>query len=116
MSANPDFICARAFAGFDPQFAEALQGAIITAIGEASIVSDARVMAIRTSETIEALLVVLAQVIAISDLARSPTSLRKGLDEIARKLRQHTTRAAAGSHVQDFRRRCFRTGNVEGHA
>jgi hypothetical protein len=106
----------RAFAGFDPQFADTLQTAIITAVAEASIVSDARVMAVRTSETIEALVVVLAQVIAVSDIARSPTTLRKGVDEIARRLRQHATRAAANSEVQNFKRRCFRSGNVEGNA
>jgi hypothetical protein len=117
MTPDPRFTFDRAVAGFDPQFAETLQGTIITAIAKASIVSDVPVMAVRTSETIDALLVVLAQVIAISDLARSPTSLRKGLDEIARRLRQHATRAAANSDVQRFRARCFNgTGNVEGHA
>ena len=116
MSTNPRFTYKRAVAGYDDRFADALRTVIATAIAEASLVSDAHVMALRTSETIEALVAVLAEVIAVSDLARSPTALRKGVDAIALKLRQHATRAAANSTVQDFRMRCFRSGGDRGHA
>lgn len=116
MTADPRFTYGRAVAGYDEQFVETLRTAISTTIAETSFVSDAPVMAVRSSETIDALVDVLAQLIAVSDLARSPTTLRKGVDKIAMRLRQHATQAAADSEVQDFKRRCFRAGTVGGHA
>lgn len=116
MTGDPRFTYGRAISGFDAEFAEAVQGAIITAIAEASVVGDASVMAIRTSESIAALIVVLAQAIAISDLARSPMTLRRAVDEIARRLRQHAQRAAAHSSIHDFKRRSFHGADTGGDA
>lgn len=86
------------------------------AIARASLVTDANAMVLRTGESIGALVRVPASMIALSpDAARSPTTVRKFVDQVSKRLRVLATQAATDSDVQDFRRR-FNTDGVGGHA
>ena len=109
---------ARAAAGYDADFERKLIEAITTAIGEASIITDANVMAIRTGETASALLSVLAAVLAMSPaVTRSPTAIRKTIDELGKRLRRRVAQAERNADMQDFLRRVFRgDDDVGGHA
>ena len=108
---------AEAARGYSDEFERNLVAAITQAIGEASLVTDCPVMAIRTGETASALLSVLAAVLAMSPAAvRSPTALRKTIDELGKRLRRRVAAAQADQDVQDFARRCFRGSDVGGRA
>jgi len=85
-------------------------------IAEASMVTDAPIMAIRTGETDAALVTSLASVLALTPDARSPTALRHAVDPIAKSLRRKATAAANDSSVQRFRTQCFDGTKVGGHA
>jgi len=72
---------AEAVAGYDEAFEHHLAEVIVRAIAEASIVTDADVMALRTGETVAALTTVMAGMLAMSPaVARSPTAIRKATD------------------------------------
>ena len=74
-------------------------------------------MALRTGETANALLTALAVIIGLSPSAtRSPTALRKTIDEFGKRLRRRVAEAESNSSVQDFARRSFRGGDVGGTA
>jgi len=107
---------ARAAAGYDDEFEEHLVDVITTAIAEASMVTDAQVMMLRTGETASALLTVLASVLALSPAAvRSPTALRKTVDELGKRLRRRV--AGVQGEADAFRRRCFNSDDpAGGHA
>jgi hypothetical protein len=85
----------RAYSGFDPDFERVLVEEITRAIGLASIVTDANVMALRTGETVSALANVLATVLALCPDADVPSRLRERVDEIARRIRRDAARARA---------------------
>ena len=107
----------RAVAGYDPAFERQLLEAITRAIFETSLCADANVMALRTGETANALLTALAVIIGLSPSAtRSPTALRKTIDEFGKRLRRRVAEAESNSSVQDFARRSFRGGDVGGTA
>jgi hypothetical protein len=117
MNAGPRFTYGRAVAGFDQEFEHELLEVITTAIAEASIVSDANVMAIRTGETASALITALAAVLAISPAAaRSPTAIRHTIDELGKRLRRRIASAERDPSVQEFLRRCFNVTDVAGRA
>jgi hypothetical protein len=108
---------ARAVAGYDADFEQELLEAITTAIGEASRVTDASAMVIRTAETASALITALASVLAMSPAAlRSPTAIRRTIDELGKRLRRPIAAAERDPEVQAFVRRCFRSTEVEGSA
>jgi hypothetical protein len=73
-------------------------------------------MAVRTGETIAALTTILARVLAMTPCAtRSPTAMRKIVDEIAKKVL--ATQTAADPKVREFRERVFHHGDdVRGRA
>jgi hypothetical protein len=85
---------AKATLEYDPQHEKALLKAITEAIFLTSMVSDVNVAAIRTGECAEALLTVLAGVLAMSPSAtRSPAAIRKTVDDLGKRLR---SKVAAG--------------------
>jgi len=86
---------ARAAAGYDAEFRRELAARIITAITEASIVCDAPVAAIRTSETLDALADVLATVLAMVPAMDEPAELRKAGKNLAARLRRDVAEARA---------------------
>jgi hypothetical protein len=107
----------RAAEGYDDEHERALVAAIMQAIAEASRVTDVDVMVFRTGEMASALLTVLAGTLAMSPAAtRSPTTIRRTIDELAKRLRRRLTAAENDQDLQDFVRRCFHGSNVEGSA
>jgi hypothetical protein len=106
---------ARATSGFDPEHEAELVRVIMTAIGDASMVSDVNCTVIRTGEAASALVSCLAYTLAISPaVTRSPTQMRRTVEEIGKRLRRRI--AAAQADADDFRKRCFTSNNTEGSA
>jgi hypothetical protein len=102
---------------YDPDFERALTTEIEQAIFDASRITDANCLALRTGETIGALTSTLAQFIALTPSAtRSPTELRRFIDAISRRLRIQVQQVAADPDVRDFHKRIFRGTDVEGTA
>ena len=107
----------RAAAGWDDTHEHELAAAIFRAMADASIVSDVNCCVMRTGETASALLTVLATVLAMSPAAvRSPTALRKTVDELGKRLRRRVALAENNADLQAFIRRAFHSGDVGGHA
>ena len=108
---------ARATLEYDKDHERALVEAITQAIFETSTVSDANAIVIRTGEAAEALLTVLAGILAMSPSAtRSPTAIRRTVDDLGKRLRRQIAAAEASEDLQDFIRRTFRGSDVEGTA
>jgi len=110
---------ARATLEYDKAHERALIEAITQAIVESSTVSNANAnaMVIRTAETAEALLTVLACILALSPAAtRSPTAIRKAVGDLGKRLRRQIAAAEASEDLQGFIRRTFRGNDVEGTA
>jgi hypothetical protein len=107
----------RATREYDPDFERAIAAAVTEAIAQVSRVTDANVMVLRVGEIIAALVTVLAGTIALSPaVTRSPTQLRKFLDETTKHLRQQTMQAADNADTKSIRERCSTSGDVGGHA
>jgi hypothetical protein len=114
---DPRFTYARAVASYDPEFEAVLTREIHAAIVKASKVVDADVLCIRTGETIAALVSNVAYMLALApDAVRSPTALRKTIDDLAKCLRRKAAEAAADPETRNFRERCFNGSDVGGHA
>ena len=108
---------ARATLEYDKEHVRALLEAITRAIFESSTVSDANAIVIRTGEAAEALLTVLAGVLAMSPSAtRSPTAIRRTVDDLGKRLRRQIAAAEGSEDLQEFIRRTFRGNDVEGTA
>ena len=87
---------ARATLEYDKAHERALLEAITRAIFESSTVSDANAIVIRTAEAAEALLTVLAGILAMSPSAtRSPTAIRRTIDDLGKRLRRQIAAAEA---------------------
>jgi tetrahydromethanopterin S-methyltransferase subunit E len=107
----------KAISGYDSDFERAVADAVTVAIAEVSRCTDAGVMALRVGETVAALVTVLAGTIALSPaVTRSPTQLRKFLDEVAKRLRRKAMEAAGSHETKRFKARCFGGTDVGGHA
>jgi hypothetical protein len=107
----------RAIAAYDAEHERELLDAVMSAIAEASRVSDATVMVVRTGEAASALLSALAVVLALCPSAsRSPTAQRRVLDELRKRLRRRVAAAEHDEQLRDFVQRCFHGSNVEGSA
>jgi hypothetical protein len=105
---------ARAVAAYDPEFERTLTDAIITTIAETSVVNDANVMAIRTGESISALMKVVTLMLAMSpSVARSPAAIRKLTDDLRRRLIKNVANAASDPSVADFMQHAFRHDDRE---
>jgi hypothetical protein len=104
----------RAARGFDNEFERALVEAIITAIADVSRVTDANAIVLRTGEMASALLTVLASTLALSPAAaRSPTAVRKTLDELNKRLRHRLAAATSDPDFAALYARVFRTDDPE---
>jgi hypothetical protein len=101
---------------YDPEFEAALVEAIGTAIVNASMITDANLLAIRTGETIAALTAMLGSMIALSPALRSPTASRKAIDEISKRLRRQVAAARSDPDVENFTRSVFNGIDVGGSA
>jgi hypothetical protein len=108
---------ARATLEYDKAHERALMEAITRAIFESSTVSDANAIVIRTAETAEALLTVLAGILAMSPSAtRSPTAIRKTIDDLGKRIRRQIAAAEGSGDLQELFRRAFRGNDVKGTA
>ena len=82
-----------------------------------NIVSDCRLAAIRTGECAEALLTILACVLAMSpSVTRSPAAIRKIVDEIGKRLRGKVAAAETNEVLRELFRHSFRGNDVGGNA
>ena len=107
----------RATSAYDKDHERALMEAITRAIFESSTVSDTNATVIRTGEAAEALLTVLAGILAMSPAAtRSPTAIRRTIDDLGKRLRRQIAAAEASEDLQEFISRTFRGNDVEGTA
>jgi hypothetical protein len=105
----------RATAGYDPEFEAALMAVITAAITEACFTTDANALALRTGEIISALVTVLSNSLALTP-ERSPTAVRKALDQIAKQIKKQTNAALADPDVAAFYARAFHDGDAGGTA
>ena len=107
----------RATSAYDKDHERALMEAITLTIFETSAVSDADAIVIRTAECAQALVIVLAGVLAMSPTAtRSPTAIRRTIDDFGKRLRQQIAAAEASEDLQEFISWAFRGNDVEGTA
>ena len=107
----------RATSAYDKNHERALMEAITAAIFETSAVSDANAIILRTAETAEALLTVLAGTLAMSPSAtRSPTAIRKTIDDLGKRLRRQVAAAEQNADIQEFVRRTFNGTGTGGTA
>jgi hypothetical protein len=107
----------RAVAGYDEAHERDLVEALTKALFEASRVTNIPCVVTRTGEAASALLTMLATVLAMSPATvRSPTALRRTIDELGKRLRRRVAAAENDHEMQNFMRRCFRSGGVGGNA
>jgi hypothetical protein len=76
----------RAVQSYDPEHRERVVAAIMSAIARASLLDDAKVMALRTGETTDALISVPAWVIAMRGDLQSPAKVREAAEHIRKVL------------------------------
>jgi hypothetical protein len=104
-------------ASYDTDHERALMEAIMRTIFETSAVSDADAIVIRTAECAQALVIVLAGVLAMSlPATRSPTAIRRTIDDLGKRLRRQIAAAEASEDLQEFISRTSRGNDVEGTA
>jgi len=108
---------ARATLEYDAKHERTLMEAVTTAIFNASKVSDCNAVVIRTGEAASALTTVLANILALSPSAcRSPTAIRKSVDDIGKRLRRRIAAAEKDADLKEFIRRSFWGNDTEGNA
>ena len=94
----PGTTYARATREYDEEFKRALISEIIAAIARVSICGDdtkPKIMAIRTGETVEALLSCLISFAAMSPYFDTPSHLREFAENAAKRIRRDIARARA---------------------
>jgi hypothetical protein len=107
----------RATSAYDKDHERALMEAITRTIFETSAVSDADAIFIRTAECAQALVIVLDGVLAMSPAAtRSPTAIRRTIDDLGKRLRRQIAVTEASEDLQEFISWTFRGNDVEGIA
>jgi hypothetical protein len=92
----------RATRGYDEEFKAALVSETGRAIFNASMVTDANIMAFRTGETIEALTTCLIATAAMSPHFDVPSHLREFAENTARRIRRGVAEARAEGLGEDF--------------
>jgi hypothetical protein len=105
---------ARAVAGYDEAFQRALAEVITKAIFDVSTATDAKVCAIRTGETTDALVAVLATVIALRPEARVASQLRGLCEDLGKRLLRDVR--SFRERNPDWDKGFFHGKNVEGSA
>ena len=93
---------ARGRAGYDDDFRRHLVAEVVTAIANASLVTDANVMALRVGETVEALTTVMISFAAMSPHFDTPSHLREFAETTAKRIRREVARARAESVFDHF--------------
>ena len=107
----------RATSAYDKGHERALMEAITRTIFETSAVSDADAIVIRTAECAQALVIVLAGVLAMSPTAaRSPTAIRRTIGDLGKRLGRQIVAAEQNADIQEFVRRTFNGNGTEGIA
>jgi hypothetical protein len=86
---------ARATAGYDQEFRQHLAAAIIATIARESMVADANVIAIRTTETLDALADILITTLAMVPAMDTPSRLREAAESFGKRVRREVARARA---------------------
>jgi hypothetical protein len=115
MSTHHSTTYAQATLEYDAEHERALLDAIVQAIFATSRVSDCDAIILRTAEAAEALSTALAGVLALSPgVTRSPTALRRTVDDLGKRLRTRVAAAEKSAAVQDFVRRSFRGTDTGG--
>jgi hypothetical protein len=108
---------ARATLKYDSEHERALLKAITQAIFEESKLRDCNAVAIRTGEVTQALMTALAGIVAMSpSVTRSPTAIRKTIDDFGKSLRRKVSAAEQCPDLKDFLRRSFWNTGGEGNA
>jgi hypothetical protein len=99
----------RAVAGYDSQFEQALADAIIAAIAQTSMLTDAPAVALRVGETLHALTFVLEMIAACSPQMDDCDRLHSFAKATARRIERNVARLRAtrefAAHVFGARRR-----------
>jgi hypothetical protein len=80
---------AQARLGYDDQFESDLADEIVSTIASASLLSDRRAIAIRTAETINALLTALETMSAVTPTMADAAELHKFTEYMARRVRKN---------------------------
>jgi hypothetical protein len=93
----------RAYSGYEDAHRARLVQVISGAIAEASILTDVNVLAIRTGETADALVTVLAGVLALVPRLNTPQQQRLACEAIAKSLRQQLADARNDPVAQQMR-------------
>jgi hypothetical protein len=103
---------AKAMLEYDKAHEQELLRVITEAIINASILSDANAIVFRTGECTQALMTVLAGILAMSPAAtRSPAAIRKTVDGFGKRLRRQVAAFETNEDLQHFLARCFRGNN-----
>ena len=117
MSIHHSTTYARATLEYDTEHERTVLDAITLAIFEASRVSDANAIVLRTGEATQALLTALACVLAMSPtVTRSLAAIRKTVDDLGKRLRRRVASAEQSPDLKDFVRRSFRGDGTGGNA
>ena len=94
---------ARAIAGYDRDFERMLVQSITKTIATKSQVADAPIIALRTGETIGALVTVLEMIAALTPAFDAPSNLRRFTEHTSKRIRRNVARVRAdpefGAHV-----------------
>jgi hypothetical protein len=108
----------RALAGYDPDHTTTLANAICKAIAEASLIpGEPPILALRTGEAADALMLALVQVMAMSPTTQSPTKLREFAENIRKRIIRDVPRAQSDPDVVNFVTKNFSGFHShEGHA
>jgi len=89
-------------ASFDAEFKKALIAEIITAIMNASRVSDAPAVTVRAHETVDALVTCLTAVAAMNPCFDSPATLQAFSEGLARRIKREVAKARAKGLFADL--------------
>jgi hypothetical protein len=95
----------RAFREYDKEFERELVSEIVNAIAKASICTDdtaPKIMALRTGETVEALITCLISFAAMSPHFDTPSNLREFAETLAKRFRRGVARGRAEGFGQNF--------------
>ena len=91
---------ARAARGYDDEFRKLLTDAICKAIAEASLITDANLLVLRTGETRDALVDVLITVMSLTPHYDVPSHLREFAEDLANKIRRDVARLRADPPIE----------------
>jgi hypothetical protein len=100
----------RATSGYDDDFRKRLADAILRVIGESSVVTDAKVMCLRTAESRDALVDCLISVLSLTPFYDTPSHLREFAEHLAKKVRRDVARLRAEPCPEAERMFGFRNG------